>query len=318
MSASVKDQVPQVPNRLIDKRRTRRCASLVWLLWLLWLVLFFAACGAAWPRGEVVVTERVSPNYTVFVIEDAQGVRRLRFERDGVDQSAVVPGDPDHLVFAYMRGLTAALALRPAVARVLIIGLGGGTLPMFLRHHLPLTIIDVVELDAVVLDVAKQDLGFAEDPRLKVHLADGRAFVEGSTELWDLIVLDAYGKDDIPRHLATRQFYEAVKRRLAPGGLLAANLWSEHASRRYRSLLRTFEAVFPEVHVLAPEESESRIVLAFERMEHLFAEHLVARARALRVAWTLRFDLAGMVRRGHREAGDLPPGGRVLEDRATP
>lgn len=273
------------------------------------------ACSSSRPAsGEVVVTERESPHYTVYVIEDAQGIRRLRFERDGVDQSAVLLGDPDHLVFAYMRGLTAAIALRPTPARVLIVGLGGGTLPMFMRAHLPEAHIDVVEIDPVVIDVARKDLGFVEDARLVAHLADGRRFIEGASGSWDLIVLDAYGRESIPKPLATRQFYEAVRRRLAPGGLVAANLWSDGADKRYRSMLRTFEAVFPEVHVVALPFSESRIVLAFGQAEGLTRDVLVARSEALRKAWALRFDLPLLVRKGYAAPDALPRGGAVLVD----
>ena len=273
------------------------------------------ACGSSrGASGEVVVTERESPNYTVFVIEDAEGVRRLRFERDGVDQSAVLLGEPDHLVFAYMRGLTAALALKPDAPRVLIIGLGGGTLPMFIRAHRPDAHIDVVEIDPVVIDVARKDLGFVEDPALVAHLADGRKFIEESAAAWDLIVLDAYGPNEIPSHLATRQFYEAAKRRLAPGGLLAANLWSEAANKRYRSMLRTFEAVFPEVHVIALPWSESRIVLALDAEQGLTKDALVKRAEALKKSWELRFDLPMLVRRGHIGPDALPRGGTILID----
>jgi len=279
------------------------------------VAIVMVACGGARPAaGEVVVTERESPNYTVFVIEDAHGVRRLRFERDGVDQSAVLLGDPDHLAFAYMRGLTAAIALRPTPARVLIVGLGGGTLPMFMRAHLPDTHIDVVEIDPVVIDVAKKDLGFVEDAHLVAHLADGREFVERAGAAWDLIVLDAYGRESIPMHLATRQFYEAVRRRLAPGGLLAANLWSDGADRRYRSMLRTFEAVFPEVHVVALPFSESRIVLAFGEAEALTKTRLIERCEELRKSWALRFDLAALVRKGHAGPDGLPRGGAILVD----
>lgn len=274
----------------------------------------WAACGGTRHTGEIVVSERVSPHYTVFVIEDEEGIRRLRFERDGVDQSAVVPGDPEALVFAYMRGLTAALAVRSEPERVLIVGLGGGTLPMFLRRHLPRAEIDVVEIDPIVYEVARADMGFRPDARMRVHIADGRAFIERSAERWDLIVLDAYGADEIPRHLATRRFYEAVRARLAPAGLVAANVWSDHANPRYRSMLRTFEAVFPEVHVVAPPRSESRIVLALGVREHLTRQDLAMRAAALGKAWGLRFDLAAMIKRGHSAPGALPPGGEVIEE----
>jgi spermidine synthase len=277
-------------------------------------VLVLNACGGARRSGEVVVTERASPNYTVFVIEDVDGIRRLRFERHGIDQSAVVLGDPEQLIFAYMRGLVTALAIAPQPERVLIIGLGGGSFPMFLRRHLPTTHIDVVEIDPIVVEVAKHDLGFVEDPALVVHVADGAAFVEGSSAKWDIIVLDAYGADEIPQHLATRAFYQEVLEHLAPGGLVAANVWSDHANPRYRSMLRTFEAVFPEVHVVAPPRSESRIVLATGMAQHLTREDIAASAAHLKKAWSLRFDLPAMIRRGHKGPGELPPDGEVIEE----
>jgi len=277
------------------------------------LGLVHGACNRA-GAGEVVITERESDGYSVYVVEDEEGIRRLRFELHGVDQSAVKPGDPEHLVFAYMRTLVTALALRPNPKRVLIIGIGGGTLPMFLRRHLPEVHIDAVDIDPVVVAVAREELGFREDARLVVHITDGRRFVEDATDTWDLIVLDAYGQDNIPIHLATRGFLEAVKRRLAPGGLVAANLWSEHVNARYLGMLRTYEAVFPEVHVVAPQQSESRVVLAFRDMDHLTHEGLVRRAESLKRAWKLRFDLGKLVERGHAGPGQLPLGHLPLED----
>lgn len=271
-----------------------------------------AACGRS---GEYVVTERQSDGYKVFVIEDEAGVRRLRFERDGIDQSAVVPGDPDDLVFAYMRGLMTAFALDPEPERVLLVGLGGGTFPMFVRRHVEDAHIDVVEIDPVVLAVAEEHLGFRRDPKLQVHLEDGRRFVERATARWSVIALDAYSADNIPEHLVTRGFYEAVRARLAPGGVMVANLWSEYASPRYFDILRTLESVFDEVHVVAPARTESRIALAFATPVGLDKDELTRRANELKKAWRLRFDLAAMIRRGHAGPGELPVGGRVIEDR---
>ena len=270
------------------------------------------ACGRS---GEYVVTERQSDGYKVYVVEDESGVRRLRFERDGIDQSAVVPGDPDDLVFAYMRGLMTAFAIDPEPERVLLIGLGGGTFPMFVRRHATEARIDVVEIDPVVLEVAEEHLGFKRDPELQVHLEDGRRFIERSTGRWSVIALDAYSAENIPEHLVTRGFYEAVRARLAPGGVMVANLWSEYASPRYFDILRTLESVFGEVHVIAPARTESRIALAFATPVGLDKEALVRRANELKKAWRLRFDLAAMIRRGHAGPGELPVGGRVIEDR---
>jgi spermidine synthase len=280
-------------------------------------VLAFCGVGCSRP-AEVVVSERAGSNFNLFVIEDEAGIRRLRFERDGVDQSAVVLGQPGELVFAYTRALVTALALRPSVRRVLVIGLGGGSFPMFLRSHLPSARIDVVDIDPAVLEVARHDLGFREDPQMVVHIADGRQFIEASSDKWDLIVLDAYGPDEIPEHLATRPFYEVVRRHLEGDGLVAANLWSEYANPRYTSMLRTFERVFPEVHVIAPPRSESRVILASPSPLGLDRDRLVAFSVELKRRWNLRFDLPALVRRGYSGPRELPPGGRVLEDSAAP
>lgn len=280
-------------------------------------VAVLSACGRA-GAGEVVITERESDGYKVFVVEDDAGIRRLRFELDGVDQSAVKLGDPDQLVFAYQKALGAAVALRPDAKRVLVIGIGGGTFPMYFRKHRPNAVIDAVDIDPVVVQVARDELGFKEDAKLKVHIGDGRKFIEDSQETWDLVVLDAYGQDNIPMRLATRQFLDAVKRRVAPGGMVAANLWSERANTRYLGMLRTYEAVFPEVHVVAPAQSESRIVLAFPEPEHLSHERLVFAATALKKSWKLRYDLPGLVNRGHAGPGQLPLGHLPLEDGDLP
>jgi spermidine synthase len=268
--------------------------------------------------GARVIAEVEGAFGPVVVIEDAEGIRRLRFGRDGVDQSAVKPGDPDHLAFAYVRHLTAAFALTPRPHRVLFVGLGGGTLPMFLRRHLPEAHIDIVELDPAVLACARGHLGFAPDNRMTVHLADGRAFLEASEQRWDLIILDAYGEDNIPFPLATRTFLTAVRAHLAAGGRVAANLWGEAVNPLYGGMLATWEAVFPEVQVLAPVGSDSRVVLASPVRSGLTREATITAADALRRSWGLRFDLSEAVASAWQERYRWPKLAPVLEDGRDP
>jgi len=281
-------------------------------IWVLWCLSASVGCRTA--GGETVIAERQSPFNTVYVVEDAHGFRRLRFERHGVDQSAVKLGDPDHIEFAYIKQLTNAFALRPGASRVLFIGLGGGTFPAFVRRHLPAAEMDVVELDPVVVDFATEFMGFSPDGDLRIHVGDGRAFVENTLETWDVIVLDAYGIDNIPYALATQQFLAAVRARLAPGGLVVANLWGEAVSPLFPSMLVTYEAVFAETHVIASQGSNSRVVLAFPEVERLASTRLVAAATELRRAWGLRFDLARSVEDGYLPRSAWPRGGHVLVD----
>ena len=69
---------------------------------------------------------------------------------------------------------------------------------------------------------------------------------------WDVIVVDAFYSDSIPFHLATREFLELARSRLTPGGLVVTNIIGAVRgpdSRLFRSMLRTYRAVFPTVAV---------------------------------------------------------------------
>lgn len=57
--------------------------------------------------------------------------------------------------------------------RAMIVGLGAGLLPMFVHNHIPVDIIQVVEVDGVVGDVAKRHFGFVENERMQLQIADG-------------------------------------------------------------------------------------------------------------------------------------------------
>ncbi|KAH1250753.1 Methyltransferase-like protein 13 [Glycine max] len=61
--------------------------------------------------------------------------------------------------------------------KAVIIGLGAGLLSMFLHGCIPFLEIETVELDPMIVDIARDYFSFVEDKRLKVHVADGIQFV---------------------------------------------------------------------------------------------------------------------------------------------
>lgn len=60
---------------------------------------------------------------------------------------------------------------------MLVVGLGGGSLPLFVHDHFPKSCIDAVEIDPSMLDVATQWFGFSQSERMKVHIADGLDYI---------------------------------------------------------------------------------------------------------------------------------------------
>ncbi|XP_014508535.1 methyltransferase-like protein 13 isoform X1 [Vigna radiata var. radiata] len=78
------------------------------------------------------------------------------------------------LISSYME----TVASSGKMVKAVIIGLGAGLLPMFLHGCVPFLEIETVELDPVIVDIAKDYFSFMEDERLKVHIADGIQFVQ--------------------------------------------------------------------------------------------------------------------------------------------
>lgn len=220
-------------------------------------LLVVAALGASvlWgggmrgPEEHGVIYEAQSLYHHIYVVDD--GIRRLlRFDRS--IQSGMYPGDPYKSVFPYTDYFHLAMTLKDDIKDVLMIGLGAGTAPKRFRRDYPGMRIECVELDPEVIRVARRYFAFPGDDRLKVHSQDGRVFLKNTSERYDLIVVDAYYADAIPFHLATVEFYEIVKSRLKPGGVLASNLIGSLEGPRshlFRSMFATLSRVFPETYI---------------------------------------------------------------------
>jgi spermidine synthase len=184
--------------------------------------------------------------YRQIVVYDDEELRCMRFTKAaGARQSCRSRTEPRRLVFEYLRMMMGALYLAPAPARVLVIGLGGGSLVAALESVVPNAGIDAVEVDPAVVRVARQYFDFAPGPRVRVHELDGRVFVKRALReaaRYDLVMLDAYDHEYIPEHLLTREFFEEVKSVMTPRGVLAANTFS--SSRLYDYESATYAAVF--------------------------------------------------------------------------
>jgi spermidine synthase len=259
--------------------------------------------------------EKQSLFNTILVTEDERGLRALLFDRGGVRQSVVKVGDPDHLELAYAKVVPVGLALVEAPKRILVVGLGGGTVPGFLHKHYPRTRIDVVDIDPVVVDVAKRFFGFREDENLRAYVDDGRKFIERCRDPYDIIFLDAFGADSIPYDLATREFLLAVRKALTPKGVVVGNVWSNYSNPLYESMIRTYENVFDRLYVVDVQGAGNRILLALPRREDVNREDLIRKARRISAEKQFRFDLGESVRHGFRKPGQEEAGGKVLHDR---
>lgn len=278
------------------------------------LLAIAASCDAQ--RAGTLYESTSEYNGKVAVVQYANGLRSLVFD-DGATQSCLDTRSPNRLVLPYTRAAMTSLAFHPSPKRILIIGIGGGSMPNFLHQAYPDASIDNVDIDPVVVKVAKEYFGFVENEKVKAIVGDGRKFIETTENRYDIIYLDAFGSDDIPYALATKEFLAAVRSRLAPGGIVAANVWSEMHNKLYGSMLKTYMDVFDEVHVIrAPEASGNRIVIALPRKAGMVKSGLMQTAEEVRKARMPRLDLADLIDRGYENPIYFPPGeAKVLTDK---
>ncbi|MBF0614701.1 MAG: spermidine synthase [Magnetococcales bacterium] len=181
------------------------------------------------PDGRRVLYRHAHAGHVVEVIEEYE-TRALTFDSH-LTQSRMLLDEPHVLVLRYTRRMMAGLLfLEAPVAdqpfRVLMIGLGGGSLVKFLLHGFARCRMDVVESDPLLPDLARRFFYVPDDPRLNLMVGDGGRFLArlSSEQRYDLILLDAFDQDGMARDVYTDPIFVRAAARLAPQGVLALNL----------------------------------------------------------------------------------------------
>jgi len=192
--------------------------------------------------AEEVIFEKESHYHRVRVVVRDNGDLDLRMGH--IVHSTIKPGHEDLLPFYYTRTMFTSLALVPEPSRVLFVGLGGGSMVNFFRKYYQDVQIDLVEIDPVVVEVAKNFFSFKVDSRMNVVVEDGRSFLRRSDAKYDLIFLDAYNHESIAFHLTTKEFFENVKEHLSSNGRVVSHYWSEKSNRFLSAQQKTYQAVF--------------------------------------------------------------------------
>jgi spermidine synthase len=186
--------------------------------------------------------------YHRLTVTDKDGVRVLKFERN--HQSSMRLDAPYETTIEYVGYLHIALAVKPDAARTLVIGLGGGSIVKRMWRDYPAMHIDVAEIDPEVAEVASALFELPDDDRIDVHIADGREFLGRRLDVYDIIIIDAFDDDRVPRPLLTEEFMRLCRDHLAEDGVVAWNVFGAvggRHSRPFRSFHRTASNVWRNV-----------------------------------------------------------------------
>jgi predicted membrane-bound spermidine synthase len=254
----------------------------------------------------------IETEYNDVFITKRQNQLVMSFQVKGWDYTESVANlaDPDDLPLRYAQVMTIATIYPDAPKKILMLGLGGGSISTYLGRFLPEAAITTVEIDPGVITAAKTYFGLRETERMRYRAGDGRVFLNRSKELYDLILLDAYRGGYVPFHLLTREFYTLVKQRLAPGGAAAFNV--HDGSKLYASTIKTLGEVFPALDLYPTGMGE---VIAVGAVSPLDMATLERRAATLQERHSFRFPLPPLLqRRMDRPQAQAANGDLITDD----
>ena len=210
--------------------------------------------------GERVIYETETRLQYARVVEEPDGTRKLELNEGVAEHSLFRPGS--YLTGNYWDGLvvTPFASLTQAPSRVAILGNAAGTVARAYGHYFPATQIDAVEIDPELARIGRRYFEMRA-PHLTVHDEDARPWLRNAPGDYDVIVLDAYRQPYIPFYLATREFFELVRDRLAPGGVAIVNVGHPEGSTELERVIgRTMAEAFPVV-LRDPIEDENTLMI---------------------------------------------------------
>jgi spermidine synthase len=220
---------------------------------------------------KVVQFDRISAYHHIQVY-DENLVRTLSF--NGSWETTMSLTNPLAGHFEYTEYFQMPWLWNHDIKRVLMVGLGGGSTPRAWQHYYTNVMVDVVEIDPIVVEVAKKYFNIEETNNLKIHISDGRVFLRQSTNIYDVILMDAYSTtrygSSLPRQLTTKEFFTLASQHLSTNGVFAYNVIGQLKGFRATligAMYRTMIEVFPHVYMFPAVESQNVVFVATKSAE---------------------------------------------------
>ena len=247
--------------------------------------LLLSLCGMVEGRDRVRL--RTTSAHNQITVEDAGPYRLLRF--NGSMETRMWIKNPLLGHFEYTEYFQMPLLWNPKPKRVLMLGLGGGSIVRAYQHYYPDIHIDTIELDPVVAKVAKRFFHVKESLKHKIHFQDGRQFLRLNKKLkYDAILMDAYTSNQfgthIPFHLATKEFFALAAEDLTQNGTLVFNVIGTYDNWRadvVGSVYQTLKAVFPHVYHFPASDTRNIVMVAVKGSKALTATSMAEKVQVL-------------------------------------
>lgn len=178
--------------------------------------------------GMTIFAER--DEFGLIEVVENRVTRKLYFDSP-IEQSCVYMNAPMTLNFEYQEKIIEQVQSfaqtkkgnRPF--RVLMLGMGGGTMAFHLFHTLPNLQMTVVELRQTVIDCAYRFFQLPNEPEIEAVQADAIEFIAENEHLYDAIIVDIFDAQGLPSALSDLEFQKNIWKSLNSPGLVIFNLW---------------------------------------------------------------------------------------------
>lgn len=211
-----------------------------------------ALFGAVLPFSPAFgVIADVDTSYSRYIVKETEGnlpQRQLITDPFGI-QSAQYVDEPGVMALEYAeRFMRVTRSIRPESA--LVIGGGAFTFPQAIAGAYPRTLVDTVEIDPKLIDIAEEYFHFVPVSNSHVYHEDGRVFLNRAPEgRYEMVFLDAFSSLTPPYQLTTLEATTAVKHTMTSDGVAVANVIASHDDPYGRAMAATYRKVFSYVDI---------------------------------------------------------------------
>jgi len=184
----------------------------------------------------------------LIIVEDQGPFRKLYFDNlSCCIQSMIEIKERERVIFDYQKMLLVLLVHVPLNNRILIIGLGAGTLTRAIRSLFQNASIDHIEKHPLMMSIAQQEFHFQIDEKMDFYNQDALLCLKNhliKKQQYHVVIVDAFNADGIPSSLLSSEFYNLLASVLAPQGVLLVNTaYQSRWKKEQIKLIKTYTSL---------------------------------------------------------------------------
>ncbi|BEV07950.1 polyamine aminopropyltransferase [Methylophilus sp. DW102] len=234
-------------------------------------------------------------DFEMVEVTEMDGVRSMHLGSPTI-QSSMSVKDPFALVLAYSWGALSSLLFKPDARKLLLVGLGGGSIAKYVWKYCPQIKQTVVELNPQVIQVARSHFFVPDDDaRLQIIEGDGITYLQQHPGSVDWLMMDAFGSNGLPPDFCTQAFFDDCADALTPDGLFTINLWG--SDKKFDIYMQRMEQTFDQRVLMMPTGKPGNIIVFGFKAELPIPDLATLRKRSQDAMQTHRINFPDLIDR---------------------